>query len=61
MMTGSDWAEHWASGEVEGHEPNEDDYRGSWVNSPRQEVQDLLDMLDVSPAASLEVFYVDAG
>ena len=25
-MTGSDWAEHWASGEVEGHEPNEDDY-----------------------------------
>ena len=25
-MTGSDWVEHWASGEVEGHEPSEDDY-----------------------------------
>ena len=25
-MTGSDWAEHWVSGGVEGHEPNEDGY-----------------------------------
>ena len=25
-MTGSDWVEHWASGEVGGHGPSEDDY-----------------------------------
>ena len=29
LMTGSDWVEHWVSGGVEGHEPNEDGYHAT--------------------------------
>ena len=33
---------------------------GAGVNSPRQKIDDLLHMLDISPAASLEILYIDA-